>query len=179
LSASETLLRRWRLRHGEQVRPLRDLPKTDFHVHLEGSIRPTTVLDLAAKNGVSPPACLRDGQFHFRDFDDFIAQYETVEPCLADLTDFHRIAYEFCEDEAAEGVRYCEVTFTVPGHGQRFGDWDAPTAAVPEGLRAGGTDFGMGFGLVLDVVRASAPNLPSGLRTLRSATASWALWRSD
>jgi adenosine deaminase len=135
------------------VRPLRDLPKTDLHVHLEGSIRPATLLDLAAKNGVSPPGCLREGQFHFRDFDDFIAQYETVEPCLADPSDFSRIAHEFCEDEAAQGVRYCEVTFTVPGHGQRFGDWDAPVAAVLEGLWAGGTDFGMGFGLVLDVVR--------------------------
>ena len=72
-------------------------------------------------------------------------------PCRP--ADFHRIAYEFCQDEAAQGVRYCEVTFTVPGHGQRFGDWDAPVAAVLEGLRAGGADFGLGFGLVLDVVR--------------------------
>jgi adenosine deaminase len=135
------------------VRSLRALPKTDLHVHLEGSIRAATLVELAAKNGSSPPACLRDGRFHFRDFDDFIAQYETVEPCLAERSDFFRIAYEFCEDEAAEGVHYCEVTFTVPGHGQRFGDWDAPVAAVLDGLRAGETDFGIGFGLVLDVVR--------------------------
>lgn len=135
------------------MRTLRALPKTDLHVHLEGSIRPATLVELAVMNGVTPPACLRDGRFHFRDFGDFIAQYETVEPCLANGEDFYRIAYEFCEDEAAQGVRYCEVTFTVPGHGERFGDWDAPVAAVLDGLRAGEAAFGIGVGLVLDVVR--------------------------
>src|SRR5262249_50141275 len=113
------------------------------------------------------PARLRDGRFHFRDFDDFIAQYEAVEPCLAEPSDFYRIAHEFCEDEAAQGVRCCEVTFTVPGHGQRFGDWDAPVAAVLDGLRAGWTDFGIGSGLVLDVVRGFSPEVAQ--RTLEVA----------
>jgi adenosine deaminase len=148
----DALARERPMRHGERVRRLVDLPKADLHVHLEGSIRPRTLLDLAVKNGVRPPECLRGGQFYLRDFADFIDQYETIEPCLADRSDFFRIAYEFCEDEAAEGVRYCEVTFTVPGHGTRVGDWNTPVAAVLEGLRAGESDFAIEVGLVLDVV---------------------------
>jgi adenosine deaminase len=68
-------------------------------------MRPPTLVELAAENGAPVPKCLRDGQFHFSGFEDFIAQYETVEPCLAKPADFSRIAYEFCEDEAAQGVR--------------------------------------------------------------------------
>jgi adenosine deaminase len=149
------------------MRTLVDLPKTDLHVHLEGSIRAATVVELADKNKVKTPPCLRDGRFHFRDLADFIAQYGTLEPCLSDVSDFRRVAYEFCEDEAAEGIRYCEVTFTLPGHGERFGDWHPPLEAVLDGLGQGAARFGVSVGVVLDIVRGFSLELAQ--RTLDCA----------
>jgi adenosine deaminase len=73
--------------------------------------------------------------------------------CLREPEDFRRIAYEFCEDEAAEGVRYAEVTFSLPEHGFNWGDWDTPVAAVLDGFAAGGRACGVTCRLIIDAVR--------------------------
>jgi adenosine deaminase len=93
----------------ESPRDLRALPKTDLHVHLECSIRPGTLADLADRNGVEIPDGLRAGGFAFRDFAEFIELYVLSCRCLSDLEDFRRIAHEFCQDEAAQGVRWASI----------------------------------------------------------------------
>ncbi len=50
---------------------------------------------------------------------------------LGDPAGFTRPAEEFCEDQAAEGVRYAEVHFSLPEHGDRLGRWEAPIEAHP------------------------------------------------
>ena len=60
------------------------------------------------------------------------------------------MAYEFCEDEASQSVRYAEVTFSAATHGARTGDWEKPLAAVVDGLRAGRDAFGIEWRLILD-----------------------------
>ena len=84
------------------VRDLRTLPKVDLHVHLEGSIRPRTLAEVADQVGSSVPSALRDGQWTFAGFDDFIAQFDALDPALGGLDDLRRYAYEFCEDERRE-----------------------------------------------------------------------------
>ncbi len=140
-------------------RDLLSLPKTDLHVHLEGSIRPATVVELSERHGTPLPRGLRDGRWSFDDFDDFIDNYMVMLQCLVTADDFRRIAYEFCEDEASQGTRYAEVTFSVALHGPRLGSWDQPVEWVLEGLADGEADFGLRSQLVLDIVR----NLPVGL----------------
>jgi adenosine deaminase len=78
-----------------------------------------------------------------------------VVDCLQRLDDFARIAHELCEDQAAQGVHWSEVTFTISSHAVRLGDWDGPIAAVAEGLRRGAADFGTECRLVLDCVWAT------------------------
>src|SRR6266853_589037 len=73
-------------------------PKAELHVHLEGSIRPATLLKLAQRNGVQLPAhTLADLQkwFTFRDFDHFIEIYFEISSCLKTSDDYELIAYEF------------------------------------------------------------------------------------
>lgn len=137
----------------QRVRDLRSLPKVDLHVHLQGSVRPSTVLELAARNGVDvPPKLTPDGYATWDDFPDFIANY--IRTCAAIRTpdDLRRIAIEFCEDASTQGVRYAEVTFTVLGH-DIDGDWNAPVAAVLDGFEEGEDRFGTRCRLVLDFVR--------------------------
>jgi len=109
---------------------LRTLPKAHLHTHLE-SHRPAgdhsggwvvsrrTRIGRSRVSGSSPTsgppfAALLREPWHFR-----------------------QIAEEFCADEAAQGVRYVEVTFTAAAHGERLGDPEMPLAAVLEGLAAG------------------------------------------
>ena len=133
-------------------RSLRELAKVDLHVHLEGSVRPGTLRDLAAKHGCAVPPGLQGEAWAFADFDDFIHNYMAAYACLQDADDFRRVAYEFCEDEAAEGARYAEVTFTLGGHAVLADDWDMPVVTVLEGFAEGERDFGIRCRLVLDCV---------------------------
>jgi adenosine deaminase len=69
------------------------------------------------------------------------------------LEDFRRIALEFCEDEAAQGVRYAEVSFSLPDHAERFDDWDGPMEGALEGFALGRQRFGITCRMYVDVVR--------------------------
>ncbi len=131
-------------------RPLEGLPKTHLHVHLEGAIRPATLADIADRHGATPPESVRDGRYAFVDLAGFFADYQRVRECLREPADFRRIAFELCQDEAAQGVRYAEVTFTPAFHALRLGDWDMPVAAVLDGFAAGEADFGIRCRLILD-----------------------------
>jgi adenosine deaminase len=125
----------------------------DLHVHLEGSMRPTTVVELAERYGVELPEGLREGRYEFRDFRHFIDEWVAGLRCLNGPEDFRRIALEFCEDEAAQGVRYAEVSFSLPDHRERIDDWDAPLEAVLDGLAEGGRRHGIACRVYVDVVR--------------------------
>ena len=112
-------------------RDLRALPKAHLHVHLESTLRPDTLAEL----GGTPPPPRFDG------FAAFAAHNAAVRNCLRSAADFARVAYEFCADSAADGVRYAEVTVTVAAHAARLGVPPAvPLDGVLSGLRAGMRD---------------------------------------
>jgi len=90
------------------MRDLATLPKAELHIHLEGSIRVATVRDLAGRRGVAPPSGLcADGIWRFADAAHFIDQYGAVCNLLHDLDEFHRIAFELCQDLSGQGVYGC------------------------------------------------------------------------
>jgi len=136
---------------------LREMPKVELHVHLEGSIRPTTLLLLAERNGVALPAQDLEGLrefYRFTDFDHFIQVYFTISGCLKTVADFDLIAYEFGADMARQNIRYAEVTFTPYTN---VGNTGLPFDEIMAGLDAGRararSDFGVEFRWVLDISR--------------------------
>lgn len=135
------------------ARDLVALPKVDLHVHLEGSMRASTVVELASRYGVELPEGLREGRYAFRDFRHFIDEWLAGLACLRSTSDFRRIALELCEDEAAQGVRYAEVSFSLPDHAERFDDWDGPMEGALEGFALGRERFGIECRMYVDVVR--------------------------
>ncbi|GAA2424588.1 adenosine deaminase [Actinomadura vinacea] len=131
------------------MRDLLRLPKAHLHVHLESTVRWTTLREIGEVNGVAFPEHLEAGHA-FGGFADFFVQNDLVRACLQRPEDFRRVALEYCEDEAAQGTRYAEVSFTAAGHGERLGDLDMPLLAVLEGLAKGSADFGIECRLILD-----------------------------
>ncbi|WP_329791855.1 adenosine deaminase [Lentzea sp. DG1S-22] len=129
------------------MRDLVALPKAHLHVHLESTVLPGTVAELADTYGVDVPAAPEGA---FEGFAQFAAHNGAVRDCLRRAEDFHRIAYEFCAEEAAQGTRYAEVTFTAAAHGERLGDPDMPLEAVLSGLAAGQAAHGIECRVIVD-----------------------------
>jgi aminodeoxyfutalosine deaminase len=136
---------------------LRAAPKAELHVHLEGSIRPATLLTLAARNHVPLPATTEAGLrawFVYRDFDHFIEMYVACTKCLRTTEDYELVVYEFGAEMARQHVRYAEVTFS-PSTNWVFG---VPQEVWFPGLTRGRAraraDFGVEINWVFDIVRS-------------------------
>jgi hypothetical protein len=112
------------------------LPKVELHVHLEGSVRPESLLTLAAKHGLTRVPDTLEGLrefYRFQDFAHFIEVYYAVCDHLTDEQDFALVARELGEHLAGQGVRYAEVTITPFNHTRR----GVPAGAVFEGIERG------------------------------------------
>ncbi len=135
---------------------LHAVPKAELHVHLEGSIQPTTLLELARRNHVDLPAATVEGirdWFVYRDFDHFVEVYVAITRCLRTVEDYELVVYEFGAEMARQNVRYAEVTFSPSTH-QWLG---VPHATYFRGLTQGRerarADFGVEINWVFDIVR--------------------------
>ncbi len=136
---------------------LRRLPKIELHCHVEGAARAATIAELAAKNGVALPVDDPAELFRFTDLNQFLGIYEVVCRSLVTADDFHRIAYEACEDGVAAGVRYREMFFS-PGFALKLG---VPIDTIWEGLSAGvrdaNADLDITCRMILDFDKPSGP----------------------
>ncbi len=133
------------------------IPKAELHVHLEGSIHPAILLELAERNHIEPPAPDLDGLrefYRFRSFPHFIEVYLKVTGYLRTPEDYQLIAYQFGCDCARQNIRYAEVTFTMVTNVQKTG---LPWQVILEGLNAGRAqarqEFGVYWRWVFDINR--------------------------
>jgi aminodeoxyfutalosine deaminase len=145
----------------ENTRPiecyLQAVPKAELHVHLEGSIRPSTLLTLARRNGVTLPAStLKEIHewFRFRNFPHFVDIYLAISRCLKTTEDYELIAYEFGAQMAQQNVRYVEVTFTPSTHRYSLGiTHDAYFHGLNTGRERARRDFGVEMRWIFDIAR--------------------------
>lgn len=94
---------------------IKQMPKIELHVHLEGSVQPKTLLQLAKRHKVDLPANnLEELQkwYTFRDFDHFVEIYMAISSCLRTPDDIELITREFLASQAEQNILYSEVTFT-------------------------------------------------------------------
>jgi adenosine deaminase len=148
------------------------MPKVELHVHLEGSIHPATLLELARRNRVALPADTVDGLrawYTFTDFAHFIEVYLAVSACVRTVDDIELVAREFLAGQAAQHILYTEVTYTAYTHyhfkGLAFAD---QLAAVNRARRWAAAALGTTMGLVIDIPRVISAE--EGLRV-----ADWAI----
>jgi adenosine deaminase len=138
---------------------VRRMPKAEIHVHLEGSVRPATLLQLAQRNGVKPPAADEAGLrefFRFRDFPHFIEVYIAVCSCLRTPEDFATIVREVGEDAAAQNIRYLELHFNPETNVRKRGlDFHEMLAGMNRGRAEARELWGVEMRWIADGVRDS------------------------
>ena len=135
---------------------IRLLPKVELHVHLEGSIRPETLLKLARRRSVNLPADDVDGLrqwFQFEDFADFVDIYLTCCRCLRDPEDFQLVAEEFLTEQARQNILYSEVHFTIGTHLANGVNGGEVAEALYETLCGVESTQGVRARLIPDIVR--------------------------
>lgn len=135
---------------------LRQMPKVELHVHLEGSMRPRVLLELARRNGVALPADDEEGLrrwFRFRDLEHFVQVYLTCSRALRTPEDFQLLALDFLDMQAAQSVLYTEAHFTISTHLANGGNGGEILAALEEAMAEGERRYGARLRLIPDIVR--------------------------
>lgn len=84
------------------------LPKAELHIHLEGSIRPSTLEEFSDRAGVTVPRS-------FNSLNTFVESFRAAWATMSVPGDYGRMMREYCEDAARAGVRYAEVTMVTIG----------------------------------------------------------------
>ncbi len=131
-------------------------PKAELHVHLEGAIRPETLLVLARRNHVSLPADDAAGLrrwFTFTSFARFVEVYVTIARCLRTAADYELIVTAFAAEQARQNVRYVEATFSPSMHhtlGVPRAEW---TAGLRRGRERALSEYGVRINWIFDIVR--------------------------
>lgn len=119
---------------------LRALPKTDLHVHLDGSLRLSTLIELARERGVALPSTTTEGMSElvfkpsYADLREYLTGFAYTCAVMQDIDGLERVAYELAWDNISEGVFYVEVRFAPQLHMHEGRDFDEVLLAVNRGL---------------------------------------------
>lgn len=133
---------------------LLELPKTDLHVHLDGSLRLPTLIELAREHGVRLPSYTEDGlrqtvfKDRYRNLAEYLAGFQYTVAALQTAEALERCAAELAADNQAEGVRYLEVRFAPQLHVHPGLDVISVIAAVDRGLRHARDEYNRRPGIV-------------------------------
>ncbi|MCE9616222.1 MAG: adenosine deaminase family protein [Lentisphaerae bacterium] len=148
------------------------IPKTDLHLHLDGSLRLPTLIELAQAGGVNLPsfteAGLRETVFkaHYQSLPDYLQGFRYTCAVLQSAENLERVAYELAQDNLAEGVRYIEVRFAPQLHINAQLDAKGVMRAVCRGLErakqehnrldavSAGDDLPFEFGVIACALRS-------------------------
>lgn len=142
------------------------MPKTDLHVHLDGSLRLETILELAEKQGVRLPGdptsvdeladVIKVGAMH-DSLADYLKGFDITLSVLQTEESLYRAAFELAEDAAKENQRYIEVRYSPILHTEKGLSFPVIVEAVAEGLREAKRRFGIMSGQILCGIRHMDP----------------------
>ncbi len=138
------------------------MPKVELHLHLEGSMTPQTLLDLAQQNNFDLPAHDIAGVeqlFHYHHFSEFITLFMQMAQVIVRGEDFARLAYELGSDLATQNVLYAEVMISPMQHIRRGMDLYEAISGAAAGFAQVARETGTQIRIALDHGRQYGPDL--------------------
>jgi adenosine deaminase len=157
---------------------LEALPKTDLHVHLDGSIRPRTLFDLAKSQGVKLEVRNEAELKKFLErltagvsLPTYLKAFDLTLSILQEKEALERVARELAEDAHLENVRYMEIRYCPALHLKRGLSLHDTVDAVLRGLSEAGRRFGIQTGTIICGIRHLSPDVSLELADLAVAYA--------
>jgi adenosine deaminase len=130
------------------------LPKVELHCHLEGTIAPATVAELATKNGRDLPVPRVEDLYEYDSLNAFLTIFWFVQELLATPDDWERASYESVLHAVPHGLRYRETFFTPARHLEAGQDLGRIVEGIARGLEAAEAETGVRCLAICDMDRA-------------------------
>ena len=157
------------------------IPKTDLHVHLDGSLRERTLIDIAKEEKIDLPSYTVEGlneivfKPSYANLDEYLRGFGLTNKVMQRVEHLDQIAYELAIDNFAEGVRHLEVRFAPQLHMSDELSFSQVMHAVDAGLRRARTEINeaipadepeFDYGIIVIAMRFFAPNFSRYYRSL-------------
>ncbi len=142
--------------HDATAEFIRRLPKAELHVHIEGTLEPELLIELARRNAVSLQCATAEecrARYRFNDLQHFLDIYYEGVAVLVNEQDFHDLTTAYLRRAAADGARHVEVFFDPQSHvprGVPFGDL---VGGITRALRDGEVERGVTWRLIMCFLR--------------------------
>ena len=141
-------------------------PKIELHVHLEGTVQPKTLLEIARRNDVPMPADTAEELqelFRFEDLAHFIETWFLVTAALQTADDFRRITVDYAEEAARHGAVYLEAIFAPTVPARNGVELDAMFEGYCDGVQEARERLGVEVRLTPDLNRTSPQEEAEGI----------------
>jgi aminodeoxyfutalosine deaminase len=133
-------------------------PKIELHVHLEGTVRAHTLLDIARRNDYPLPANTVEGLaalYEYRDFEHFIETWVLTTHAMRTADDFRRVVVDYAAEAASHGAVYIEAIFSPAERISRGVSWDEIFSGYCDGAREAEELHGVTVRLTPDIYRGA------------------------
>jgi adenosine deaminase len=154
---------------------LRRLPKAELHCHLDGSLRPATMLELAREKGVSMPAADADSLREYmtvrdaHNLEEYLERFAVTLSVMQSEQSLERVAYELAEDAAGDGVRYIEVRYAPVLNVREGLSLEQAVEAPLRGLARAEREHGVIGRVIVTAIRNMSPGVSQELAELAVA----------
>jgi aminodeoxyfutalosine deaminase len=134
-------------------------PKIELHVHLEATVKPETLLEIARRNDAPLPATTVEelrNLYRYRDFDHFMEVWTVTTNALRRYADFRQVVVDYAQEAARHGAVYIEGIFSPIERTWRGVDWDEIFAGYCDGAAEARELHGIEVRLTPDITRGAA-----------------------
>lgn len=132
------------------------LPKAELHLHIEGSLEPELMFELARRNGIDIPFASVEAvraAYDFTNLQDFLDIYYQGMNVLREEQDFYDLTMAYLERVARDNVRHVEIFFDPQGHTERGVAFDTAIGGITRALDDGRERLGIGHRLIMCFLR--------------------------